>query len=99
MWFVPPAALHSTQNAVFAAGAGWIGGYSRCSWAAMGEGTFFAGEGTAPSVGEVGRDQRVTEYRVETVVPAERLSAVVEALRRAHPYEEPAFDVYPLVDV
>jgi hypothetical protein len=98
VWFVPAAALTSTRDAVFAAGAGWIGDYSRCSWAAMGEGTFFGGEGTSPAVGEAGRDQRVAEYRVETVVPAERLAAVVEALRRAHPYEKPAFDVYPLVD-
>jgi len=98
VWFVPPAALSSTRDAVFAAGAGWIGGYSRCSWVAMGEGTFFGGEGTSPVVGESGRDQRVTEYRVETVVPADKLAAVVAALRRAHPYEEPAFDVYPLLD-
>jgi hypothetical protein len=98
VWFVPGANLASTRDAVFAAGAGWIGGYSRCSWATMGEGTFHGGEGTSPVVGEAGRDQRVAEYRVETVVPADRLAAVLEALRRAHPYEEPAFDVYPLVD-
>ena len=98
VWFVPPAALTSTRDAVFAAGAGWIGDYSRCSWTTMGEGTFFGGEGTSPAVGEAGRDQRVTEYRVETVVPAERLADVVAALRHAHPYEEPAYDVYPLLD-
>jgi hypothetical protein len=98
VWFVPPAALASTRDAVFAAGAGWIGGYSRCSWAVLGEGTFFGGEGTSPAVGQAGRDQRVTEYRVETVVARERLAAVVEALRRAHPYEEPAYDVHPLLD-
>ena len=98
VWFVPPAALDSTRDAVFIAGAGWIGDYSRCSWYALGEGTFYGTEGTRPVVGESGRDERVTEYRVETVVPAERLAAVVEALRRAHPYEEPAFDVYALAD-
>ena len=98
VWFVPPAGLAATRDAVFAAGAGWIGDYSRCSFAVMGEGTFFGGEGTSPRVGMVGRDQRVTEFRVETVVPRERLAAVVQALRRAHPYEEPAYDVYPLVD-
>jgi hypothetical protein len=98
VWFVPPAALGSTRNAVFAAGAGWIGDYSRCSWATVGEGTFFGGAGTAPAQGEPGRDERVTELRVETVVPEERLLDVVAALRRAHPYEEPAYDVYELVD-
>src|SRR5262249_33209719 len=61
VWFVPPAALSSTRDAVFAAGAGWIGDYSRCSWVAMGEGTFFGGEATSPAVGEPGRDQRVAE--------------------------------------
>lgn len=98
VFFVPPAALRSTRDAVFAAGAGWVGDYSRCSWATAGEGTFFGGEGTHPATGEAGRDERVTEYRVETVVSEERLVAVVAALRRAHPYEEPAYDVYTLVD-
>jgi hypothetical protein len=88
-----------TRDAVFAAGAGWIGDYSRCSWSTLGQGTFRGGEGTSPAVGETGRDETVTEYRVETVVPDDRLAAVLDALRRAHPYEEPAFDVYPRVDV
>ena len=54
--------------------------------------------GHEPAVGEAGRDQTVAEYRVETVVPAEKLEAVIAALRRAHPYEEPAFDVYARVE-
>jgi hypothetical protein len=83
---------------VFAAGAGRIGDYERCSWATLGEGTFRGGEGTSPTLGEAGRDETVTEYRVETVVSDERLPAVLDALRRAHPYEEPAFDVFPRVD-
>jgi hypothetical protein len=95
---VPPSALQSTRDAVFAAGAGWIGDYSRCSWATLGEGTFFGGAGTSPSVGEAGRDERVSEFRVETIVSEDALAAVVRALRRAHPYEEPAFDLYPLAD-
>lgn len=93
VWFVPPSHLRATREAVFVAGAGWIGGYSRCSWATLGEGTFFGGEGTEPAVGEAGRDETVAEYRVETVVPEAKLGAVLEALRRAHPYKEPAFDV------
>ena len=94
VWFVPPSHLEATRDAVFAAGAGWIGEYSRCSWATLGSGTFRGGEGTQPAVGEAGRDETVGEYRVETVVRDEKLAAVVAALRRAHPYEEPAFDVY-----
>ncbi len=98
VWFVPPSHLRSTRDAVFVAGAGWIGHYSRCSWATLGEGTFRGGEGTSPAVGEPGRDESVTEYRVETVVPPEKLESVIDALRRAHPYEEPAFDVYERVE-
>jgi hypothetical protein len=93
---VPREALDSTRNAVFAAGAGRIGDYERCSWYAAGTGTFLGGEGTSPSLGEPGREQRVAELRVETVVPEERLTEVVAALREAHPYEEPAYDVYRL---
>ncbi len=98
IWFVPAGALEATRDAVFAAGAGRIGDYERCSWYAAGTGTFLGGEGTEPVVGKSGAEERVDELRVETVVPADRLSEVVAALRRAHPYEEPAFDVYPLVD-
>lgn len=98
VWFVPAAHLRSTRDAVFAAGAGGIGNYSRCSWATFGEGTFRGGEGTTPSVGEAGIDQTVAEYRVETVVPAAKLDGVLAALRRAHPYEEPAFDVYERIE-
>jgi hypothetical protein len=96
VWFVPREALETTRDAVFAAGAGRIGEYERCSWYAAGTGTFFAGESTTPAVGERGREQRVSELRVETVVRADVLEAVVAALRAAHPYEEPAFDLYPL---
>jgi hypothetical protein len=96
VWFVPREALDVTRNAVFAAGAGVIGNYTRCSWYTEGTGTFLGGEGTTPSVGQAGREERVAELRVETVVPAERADAVVAALRDAHPYEEVAYDLYPL---
>jgi hypothetical protein len=95
--FVPRESLDAVRGAVFAAGAGRIGEYERCSWYTEGTGTFLGGEGTAPAIGEGGREERVRELRLETILPAERLEEVVAALRRAHPYEEPAFDVYPLV--
>ena len=98
VWFVPREALESTRDAVFGAGAGRIGDYERCSWYTAGTGTFLAGEGTDPSVGRVGREERVSELRVETVVPAERARAVVDALIAAHPYEEVAFELYPLAE-
>ena len=95
---MPPSHLEATRDAVFAAGGGWIGDYSRCSWSTLGRGTFRGGEGTHPAVGEAGQDETVAEHRVETVVPDEKLAAVVAALRRAHPYEEPAYDLYPRLD-
>jgi hypothetical protein len=95
--FVPREALDDVREALFGAGAGRIGRYERCSWYTQGTGTFLGGEGTSPSVGEAGREERVAELRLETVFPAERQEDVVAALRRAHPYEEPAFDIYELV--
>jgi hypothetical protein len=95
--FVPREALDAVREALFAAGAGRIGNYEHCSWYTEGTGTFLGGEGTSPSVGQAGREERVAELRLETVFPAERQDEVVAALRRAHPYEEPAFDVYDLV--
>jgi hypothetical protein len=99
VWFVPGEALAVTRDAVFAAGAGRIGDYERCSWYAAGVGTFRGGEGTEPAIGEAGREEHVDELRVETVVPAERAQDVVDALLAAHPYEEVAFDLYPLVSL
>jgi hypothetical protein len=95
--FVPTEALDAVRDAVFAAGAGRIGKYERCSWYTEGTGTFLGGEGASPVVGRKGQEERVSELRLETVFPADRQEDVVAALRRAHPYEEPAFDVYPLL--
>jgi len=98
VWFVPEDALDVTRDAVFTAGGGRIGEYERCSWYTAGTGTFHGGDETSPAVGERGREERVPELRVETVVPADRVENAVAALRAAHPYEEPAYDVYALVD-
>jgi hypothetical protein len=85
---VPEDALEATRAAVFAAGAGRIGDYERCSWYTAGTGTFLGAPGTQPVSGEAGREERVPELRVETVVPAERAEAVVRALIEAHPLAE-----------
>jgi hypothetical protein len=95
--FVPREALDAVRTALFEAGAGHIGNYEHCSWYTQGTGTFLGGEGTNPSLGEAGREQRVAELRLETVFPEEKQDEVIAALRRAHPYEEPAFDVYALL--
>ena len=94
--FVPADALDAVRDALFSAGAGLIGNYERCSWYTEGTGTFRPLEGAEPTVGEMGREERVAELRLETVFPEEAENAVIEALRDAHPYEEPAFDVYAL---
>jgi hypothetical protein len=95
--FLPREALDNVRTALFEAGAGKIGKYEHCSWYAAGTGTFLAGEGTEPAVGQRGKEQRVSELRLETVFPEELQDEVIAALRRTHPYEEPAFDVYPLL--
>jgi hypothetical protein len=95
--FVPPDSLDAVRDALFAAGAGRIGRYERCSWYTEGTGTFRAFPGAEPAIGEVGREERVPEARLETVFPQELEADVIAALRRAHPYEEPAFDVYQLL--
>ena len=96
--FVPETALDAVRGALFDAGAGRIGLYERCSWYATGTGTFRGGEGADPAVGRPGREERVPELRLETVYPADREVEIVRALRSAHPYEEPAFDLYPLLE-
>jgi hypothetical protein len=83
---------------VFGAGAGRIGDYERSSFYSSGTGTFFGFETTSPTIGQKGREERVPEIRFETVYPVEREAEVVRALRAAHPYEEPAFDLYPLAE-
>ncbi len=94
---MPREALDAVRTALFEAGAGRIGDYEHCSWYTQGTGTFLGGDGTSPSLGEAGREQRVAELRLETVFPEEKQEDVIAALRRAHPYEEPAFDVYALL--
>jgi dinuclear metal center YbgI/SA1388 family protein len=94
--FVPDADLCKVSDALFAAGAGRIGQYRECSFRLEGRGTFFGTEATNPAVGEKGRREEVSEWRLEVVCPEERVNAAVAALRRAHSYEEPAYDVYSL---
>lgn len=97
--FVPEEQLEKVSDALFQAGAGKIGRYSSCSFRTAGSGTFFGEEGATPTVGEAGKLVKAPEVRVETVVPIESVAAVVRALRAAHPYEEPAFDLVRLAAV
>lgn len=97
--FIPadPGVVDRVRAAMSAAGAGVIGAYSCCSFSAAGAGTFLGGESTRPVVGQAGRIERVEELRLEMVCPEDCVPAVSAALRAAHPYEEPAFDVLKLL--
>lgn len=94
--FVPTEYAEAVRQAMFNAGAGVIGNYDSCSFNIQGQGTFRAGDGTNPFVGEMGKIHFEPEVRVETIVPRHILNAVVKAMVEAHPYEEVAYDVYPL---
>jgi dinuclear metal center YbgI/SA1388 family protein len=97
--FVPAPEAESVREALAAAGAGHVGLYSHCSFAAPGEGTFLGGAGTNPAVGQAGRLERVAELRLEMPFHRRRFAKVVEALHASHPYEEPAFDIVALEPV
>jgi dinuclear metal center YbgI/SA1388 family protein len=92
--FLPAQSADALLEGVARAGAARIGNYTHCSFRAPGEGSFFAGAGTAPAVGVRHALNREPEVRIEFPVPAGRLDAVLAALVGAHPYEEPAYDVY-----
>ena len=94
--FVPVADTARVQSAMFAAGAGAIGEYRECSWRTTGKGQFLPLDGAHPTIGSVGAVESVTEDRVEMVARRGARDAVLAALRSAHPYEEPAFDVLEL---
>jgi dinuclear metal center YbgI/SA1388 family protein len=97
--FVPVGpAITAVHEAMAAAGAGAIGDYSHCAFASAGTGQFKPLAGARPTIGQVGKLERVAETRLEMVLPRGRRSAVLAALRSAHPYEEPAFDVVELAD-
>jgi hypothetical protein len=96
--FVPWAAFDVVRAAMARAGAGVIGAYDWCSFAARGRGTFRGGEGAAPAVGRAGRLEEVDEWRLEMAAAGDVVEAVVAAMKAAHPYEEVAYDVYRLED-
>src|SRR5947209_5839323 len=87
----PEAAAEAVES-----GARLIGQYSQCSFRLAGTGTFFGSEAAHPAVGQKGRREEVSEWRLEAVCPEDRVGQAIASLRRAHSYEEPAYDVYPL---
>jgi dinuclear metal center YbgI/SA1388 family protein len=94
--YVPAPQADAVREAVFAAGAGRIGDYSHCSWTVSGIGQFLPHDGATPAIGSIGTVERVPEDRVEVIAPARLRGGILAAMRAAHPYEEPAFDVFTL---
>lgn len=97
--YVPESHLEAVKNAMFEAGAGHFGHYSHCSWETLGRGQFKPLAGANPTVGELGQVTQVSEWKVEMIVPENKLMEVVHAYKQAHPYEVPAYEVYQTVDV
>jgi hypothetical protein len=95
-FYVPAAQVDAVKQAVFDAGGGRIGNYDSCCWQVAGQGQFRPLPGSDPTVGGVGQLERVDEYKVEMVCDDAIIEAAVTALRQAHPYEEPAYQVWKL---
>lgn len=96
--YVPSGHETAVMEALFAAGAGHIGGYDRCSFRLRGTGTFRGGDSSQPFIGTAGEHEEADELRVETIVPAALLNRVIARAEKAHPYEEMAYDLLPLAN-
>ena len=99
VFFVPESHLEQVKNAVFSAGAGHLGNYDQCCWQVLGAGQFRPLPGSNPYIGSANQLEQVNEYRVEMVCAETYIKPALAALRAAHPYEEPAFDVLPLLEI
>lgn len=103
VFFVPPSALETTKSAIFAAGAGRYpgpGNYTECCFTSKGLGQFRPGDEANPNIGKKGKLEEVEEVRVETLCLGRDVAVkAVEALKKAHPYEEPAYEVYKMEDM
>jgi structural toxin protein (hemagglutinin/hemolysin) RtxA len=97
VFFVPPAFTEEVKLALFEAGAGGFRNYDFCSWQTTGTGQFRPLSESDPFIGEFGQVERVREDRVEMICSDEHVRRAVEALIAAHPYEEPAYEVFPIL--
>lgn len=94
--FVPITHADAVREAMGKVGAGKIGNYTHCSFSSRGTGRFLPGDGANPAIGEVGKSEEVEEERIEVLVSEESIDVVIAAMKSVHPYEEVAYDVYPL---
>lgn len=93
IFLTPKTHLEVIKNAIFATGAGSIGHYSNCAWQTLGEGQFMPLAGSHAFIGDVGKLEKIPEYKVEIVCTDEQIHEAVDALKRAHPYETPSYQV------
>ncbi|WP_237060074.1 MULTISPECIES: Nif3-like dinuclear metal center hexameric protein [Microbulbifer] len=96
--YIPETHLEPVKQALFVAGAGRIGDYDSCCWQVAGTGQFRPLPGSQPFIGQSGEVEQVNEYRVELVCADDLVDEALAAMRAAHPYEEPAFDLWKLDD-
>ncbi|MDF0730428.1 NGG1p interacting factor NIF3 [Pseudomonas entomophila] len=97
-FFVPASHVEVVKAAVFAAGGGRIGDYDHCAWQTLGQGQFRPLDGSQPFLGQAGQVEVVEEWKVELVVADALVRDVVAALKASHPYQTPAYEVWPLAD-
>ena len=95
--YVPSSHADEVRKILGESGAGHIGNYDYCSFTVKGVGRFRGLDGSKPFIGESGRIEKVEEERIETICPSEKLQEVLDELKRVHPYDEPAVDVYPML--
>jgi hypothetical protein len=97
--FIPESHLAPVKQALFDAGAGRIGDYDCCAWQCLGSGQFRPLQGANPFIGATGEVETVSEYKVEMVCEDALIKDVITAMKQAHPYEEPAYDVWRLEEL
>lgn len=97
--FVPENYAPKIRETIAKAGAGKLGNYSHCSFSIKGIGRFKPLKGAKPTIGRINKLEQVKEERIETIVLKKDLKKVIKAIKKNHPYEEPAFDVYPLYSI
>ena len=96
--FIPRENAGEVRRALGTAGAGVLGEYSFCSFSVVGKGRFLSSDKASPHIGESGVNEAVEEERVEVVCEKSKARLAIAAMKKAHPYEEVAFDIYPLLD-
>ncbi|MBI4994600.1 hypothetical protein HZC21_03080 [Candidatus Peregrinibacteria bacterium] len=96
--YAPASHANKVRKALAEAGCGYIGKYDFCSFSVKGIGRFRPKPGAKPFIGKTGKIEKVTEERIETICPKTKLKKTLAALKKAHPYEEPAIDIYPVLN-